>query len=201
MKKDISKITSFEEFKKENKKLFANHVAKLTKLDGNDGKDCVIEFKENGTIEGSMNFTYINGVISISGDYGYAMFNWHNRANHILAYKTFESFGYVMEKMVASSKYQEFSSDLFENEFNSWKEQLIGEEYEASEINDIDVPYVEDENDVISYFKNFTKVDDLYEYGCYTFGTHLNWTAYARWYGLQEAIKFVENGGCFEKGE
>jgi len=182
-------ILSYEEYKEQNKDLFKNHQAKLTKL---DGKDCIIEFEKKDTNVGSMLITYIGGIISISGDYGYAMFNWDNRKNSILAYPTFKNFGYVLEKMVASEPYKEFDYGVFQEDFNKWKLQLVEEGYDEDFINGVDIPYVEDRNDVVAYFKNFSKIDDLWEYDCYNFGTYLNRRTYIRWHGFIEAVNKIE---------
>ena len=190
--KNIALIEDFEEFKKEYSSLYDNHIATIQELNGNNGRDCIVRFKNPNSMEGSLMFTYIDGILSISGDYGYAMFNWHNKKNHILANLGFDSFGYVSEKMVASDKVTDFDSDLFHLDFDKWKKQLIEEGHDSDFIDSIDTPYVEDESDVINFFKNFTKIDDVCEYGCYQFGMYTTWQTYARWYGFQEALKQIE---------
>ena len=198
MRKDITEIKDFDEFKQSEKALFVNHKALLTKLKGNNGKDCVISFRQDDTVVGKMQITYIDGVIAIHGDYGSAIFNWHNSSNHILAYVGMESFEYVLEKLEASKDVWAWDSDLFQKDFSEWKEQLIEEGHKKEDIEGLE-PYIDDKHEVAEYFRNLNLIEsyEAYEYGCFSFGKHISWRTYAIWYGFQEAVKQLDERGEF----
>jgi len=185
---------TLRDFKEQNKDLFKNHIAEIVKLDGNDGKDCIIYFKDPNTTDGNMMFTYINGIIAVSGDYGYAMFNWYNKNNHILAYANFYDISYILSKLVASEEYKKFDVNQFYADFEEFKNDLLegGYVYSKEELDEIEAPYVENECDVANYFNDFSLVADVYEFGVYDFGIKLSERVYIWWYGLQSALKQLE---------
>jgi len=200
MSKKIYEIIDLDDYKNENKDLFNGYDATIEKLDGNDGRDCIITFKRTDTVQGSMRFIYINGVLSVNGDYGYAVYNWYNKNNHISAYGRFNSFGYILSKIVASGNYKKFSEELFFKEFDDWKQHLVDDGYITLKEKDlIEKPHsICNENDVVNYFDNFDTelIDDIYEFGVYEFGAYVSERPYIWWYGLQTALKILE-----EKGE
>ena len=187
-----------QDFKQNNPNLFKNHNASIIKLDGNEGRDCIIEFKQPDTNAGKMTFTYIDGVLSISGDYGYAMFDWYNKNNHILVYPTFTNLGYVLEKCRASEDYYKFDEDLFFNNFREWRKQLVEDGYIES-VDEIEEPFgMESSCDARVFFNDLEgKISDLWEHGVYDFGRYINERPFIWWHGLQIALEKLEQQGVF----
>ncbi len=199
MEKKIWEINSLEEYRELNKDMFKEHIATYKKLE--NGNDCIIEFMKPNTREEWFRFIYIDGVLNINGDYGYAVFNWYNKNNHILSYLTFKDIGYIMGKAV-SYTYEDvhgFNSDLFIKHF----EDFIKERKEEGYINsseDIETPYVEDIEDVINHFKHCGNIygDDICDDGVFGFGTYLATRPYIWWHGLQTALEELFKRGVFE---
>lgn len=198
MIKKIWEVESFTEYRELNSDFFKNHIAKYLKLQ--DGNDCIIEFAIPDARCGYMRFIYSDGVLTVTGDYGYSVFNWYNKKNHILAYLNFKGIGYAMGKCVAfkNDDVYGFDADLFHSEF----EQFIADRKEEGYIKsdyDFDVPYCEDENDVINHFKNAGDKygEDLYETGAFRFGTYMKERPYIWWHGLFTAIEQLEKDGVF----
>ena len=199
MKKKIWKIDSLQEFRELNKDMFKEHIATYKKLE--NGNDCIIDFRKPNTKEEWFRFIYIDGVLNINSDYGYAVFNWHNRNNHILAYLKFKDIGYIMSKCVAShdDDIKGFNIDYFHEEFENFIQERKEEGY-ISEDEEFSVPYCEDENDVINHFKNCGDIygDDIWESGAFRFGTFLNIRPFIWWYGLHTAIEQLNAKNIFE---
>lgn len=196
--KKIWEIQTLKEYREIHKDMFKDHVAKYEKLP--NGNDCIIEFMKPDKREHWMRFIYIDGVLNINGDYGYAVFNWYNKRNHILAYPTFTSMGYVMEKCV-SSKHEDrkgFDVDLFHEEFEKFIQEQKDGGY-ISEDEEFDVPYVECHEDVVSHFKDAGDIygDDLYETGAFELGTYLAERPYIWWHGLCSACEQLEKNKVF----
>lgn len=200
--KKIWEIKSLKEYREIHKNMFENHVAKYEKLP--NGNDCIIEFMNPIQREHWMRFVYIDGVLNINGDYGYAVFNWYNKENHILAYPTFKDIGYIMSKCV-SSKHEDrkgFDMDLFHDEFKKFIEERKEEGCisEDTDNEDYDIPYCEDENDVINHFKHCGDKygEDIWETGAFELGTFLSERPYIWWHGLCSALEQLEKNKIFE---
>ena len=209
MSKKIWEIDSFDEFKNDNKDFFIKHKATLEKLKGNDGRDCIIKFERDNTTDGAMMFTYINGVLSISGDYGNVMFNWYNKNNHILAYGTFDSFGYILSKIVASENYKEFDMDLADKEIREYmkeySEQLksdgnscekLDELIEEFEYNNLEMDF--EYKNWVSENSEILSINENESYHLYTAGEYTKERPYIWWYGLQSALEQLEKQGAFK---
>lgn len=145
-------------------------------------------------------FIYVDGVLNINSDYGYAVFNWYNPNNHILAYTNFKNIGYIMEKAVGY-KYEDvhgFNQDLFIKEFEEFVQERKEEGY-ICRGEDIETPYCEEQEDVINHFKHCGDIygDDLYESGCLTLGTYLNIRPYIWWHSLNTALEILDKKGVF----
>ena len=198
--KPIYKINLIEEYIEQNKDMFSKHKATIEKLAGNDGKDCIINFKRDDTIDGAMMFTYIAGVLTVSGDYGYCVFNLYNKNNHILAFQRF-NLSYMLGKVVASEPMKGFNEDKFHDDFIEFVDTAEEEGYidiaKSQSLKD-NMPRPENSHEVYDYFKNFTEIEDVYEYGVYDFGMHLKARPYIWWYGFQTALKQLEDAGVFE---
>lgn len=194
--KNIWEIKDLQEYREIKKDMFSKHVAKFTKLE--NGNDCIIEFMIPGQREFWMRFIYIDGVLNINGDYGYAVFNWYNSSNHILAHLNFKNIGYVMSKCKAArdAEVYSFSVDLFNKEFDEFISERKEEGY-IDEDFEINTYYIEDEYDVISFFKDnhdefgddLPHVEDM--------GTYLNERPYIWWHGLHSALEQLEEKGVF----
>lgn len=92
----MNKYKSLEDFIEKNKDLFAKHVGTYTKIP--TGKwDAIIRWKDPKTNNGHMTITYINGYLSITGDYGNASWTWYNPKNTI-EWMASRNTGYFMEK-------------------------------------------------------------------------------------------------------
>lgn len=199
MEKKIWEINSLEEYRELNKDMFKEHIATYKKLE--NGNDCIIEFMKPNTREEWFRFIYIDGVLNINGDYGYAVFNWYNKNNHILSYLTFKDIGYIMSKCLSckDEDIKGFSYDLFEEEFESFIQERIEEGY-IKDNQEYDIPHVECEEDVISHFKNNYNEygDDLYETEAFKLGTYLDVRPYIWWHGLQTALEELFKRGVFE---
>lgn len=190
--KKIYEIESLEDFKENYPNMFKDHIATIKYSNGND---CIIDFKVPETNICAMKFIYIDGVLNINGDYGYAVFNWYNKKNHILSYLNFKDIGYIMEKCVSSldSDINGFDVDLFHSDFESFIEDRK-EDGSISPNDQYHVPYCETHSDVINYFKETDEYgDDLYETGAFNLGTYLKERPYIWWYGLHTAIKQLES--------
>ena len=198
MNKKIWEYESFQEFKEENKHIFKNHIAVFQKLEIKN--DCIITFENPKCREGAMKFIYVDGVITVRGDYGTASFNWHNPNNHILAYGQFDSFGYILSKLEAIPKEgtREFDSDLFTIEFK----EFISYKSEEGYINntfDTKVPHVEKQCDVVQYMNdNYDNLGGDLEAEDYDLGMYTTERPYLWWYGLQTALNILEKEGSFD---
>lgn len=196
--KKIWKIESLEEYRELNKDMFKSHIATYQKLE--NGNDCIIDFMIPNKRDGWMRFIYIDGVLNINGDYGYAVFNWYNKRNHILAYSTFTSIEYIMEKCVSSEDrdIKGFDVDLFYDEFEEFIQDRKEDEY-ISKDEEFDIPNVECHEDVISHFKDNYDLygDDLYETGAFELGTYLAERPYIWWHGLCSACEQLEKNKVF----
>jgi len=196
--KKMWEYKDFDEYKKENSDTFENHKAFYTSLE--DGNDCIIDFKNLFSSEGAMKFVYIDGVLTIQGDYGNASFNWHNPKNHILAYGTFNSFGYVLSKLEAVPRegIKDFDAELFQKECSEFIENLkesgVFESYD-----DIEIPYLENHCQVVEYMNdNYENFGGDLEAQDYELGMHVTERPYLWWFGLQTALKMLEDKGVFK---
>lgn len=195
MRKKIWQYKDFQEYKDENPDTFNKHVASFQKLE--IGNDCVIAFENPNCSEGAMKFVYVDGVLTVQGDYGNASFNWYNPKNHILAYGTFNSFGYVLSKLEAVQRegIKDFDVDLFHIEFKEFIDNLIEGGYAV----DDEVPYVESQCDVVQYMNdNYEKYGGDLEASDYELGMFVTERPYLWWQGLQTALKLLEDDGVFQ---
>lgn len=200
MRKKIWEYKGYQEYKNENPDTFKEHVAVFQKL--NVENDCVIIFQKPNSGEGAMKFVYVDGVLTIQGDYGYASFNWHNPRNHILAYGGFDSFGYVLSKLVSvkDDELYGWDEDLFHKEFREFVEdRKEGGYIEKDE--EVDEPSCYGLHDVASHFQNIDEEygQDLFETNAYTLGRYVTERPYLWWYGLQTALNYLEGQGVFNK--
>lgn len=186
--KNVWEYSSFEEYKEENKNIFNKHDIEYIEL---GGKNCILKFKELDTEIMAITFTYVDGVLTISGDLGYAVFTWNNPKNHILAHLNFKSIGYVMEKCVAykDEDVNEFSSELAQKYLTE-----IFEEYELKDMDDI--PYFESsfDRDCWCYDNADNLFDCAYETGIYKVGDYLGERPYLWWTAFHLALKKLEEG-------
>lgn len=199
MNKKIYEYKSFDDYKENNKEVFKEHKATFKKLDILN--DCIITFERPDSSEGAMKFIYIDGVITVQGDFGYAVYNWHNPRNHILAYGGFNSFGYVLSKLEAvnDNELYGWDYDFFTKEFNEFIKDRLECGYEIDKEHQ-EVPYgIEGLHNVATHFQNSDDYgEDLYESGAYTLGQYVNERPYLWWYGLQTALSILEKEGVFD---
>ena len=200
MRKKIYEYNSFNEYKENNTTLFKHHIASFEKLP--NGNDCIVTFENPDTKCGAMKFVYVDGVLHVQGDYGYASFNWYNKRNHILVYGTFSSFGYVLSKLVSVKEDDLYGWDynLFNKDFKKLIEDRLNCGYEIDE-EYREIPNCESLTDVISYFSdNYDNYgEDLHETGAYTLGRYVNERPYIWWFGLHSALKQLEEKGLFDE--
>lgn len=186
---NIRDITSLEDFNKWKPNIFKDHIATIVYENGNN---CIIDFKIPETNIGAMKFIYIDGVLNINGDYGYAIFNWYNKANHISVYHRFNSIGYIMEKAVSykESDVFRFDEDFFMEEFVDFVDERISEGY-IDKI--IETPYCSNEKEVYAYFnENYNLFgDDLAETNVFNLGKYMTERPYIWWFGLQSALEQI----------
>jgi hypothetical protein len=101
--KNFSNLEQWIKYKN-NKEIFDNHIATMTKLP--TGKnDVYIHFEREDTSNGWMDFIYCNGYLTIQGDYGNASFCWYNKRNTIEVLAGFaHNFGYFLSKLLSSER-------------------------------------------------------------------------------------------------
>jgi len=198
MRKRMWEYKDFDEFKAENSDVFKNHKAFFTGLEV--GNDCIIVFENPRCSEGAMKFVYVDGVLTVQGDYGNASYNWHNPKNHILAYGTFNSFGYILSKLEAVQRegIKDFDVDLFHIEFK----EFISDKKECGYLDDdfdCEVPHVEGQCGVVQYMNdNYDAFGGDLELEDYELGMFVTERPYLWWFGLQTALKLLENQGVFK---
>ncbi len=201
MRKKMWEYKDFDEWKAENADVFKNHVAFYHKL--SIGNDCIISFEQINDSEGAMKFVYVDGVITVQGDYGTASFNWHNPKNHILAYGTFNSFGYVLSKLESIQRkgIKQFDTDLFQIEFKEFIANLKeGGVYLQDDFDIDDMPYPESHCDVVAYMSdNYEKFGGDLEAEDYELGMYTTERPYLWWFGLQTALALLEKNRTFEE--
>ncbi|MDQ7067777.1 MAG: hypothetical protein Q9M40_07280 [Sulfurimonas sp.] len=178
------------------------HKATLQNLP--TGNDCIITFEDPDTSNGAMKFVYVDGALHIQGDYGNATFNWNNKNNHILAYGTFNSFGYVLSKLVScnDNELNGWDSDLFAKEWEEFIQDRLEEGY-TIEPDMTELPYaIENIHNVITFFMEHSEEygNDLFDTGAYTLGQYVKERPYMWWQGLQTALDMLEQQGAFDKG-
>lgn len=197
MSKKIYEYESFQQYKDENTDTFKNHSVRYINLGLKN--DCMIIFENPNCSEGAMKFVYIDGVLTVQGDYGTASFNWHNPNNHILVYGTFNSFGYILSKIESIPKegIKEFNSDLFQEEFVEFINEkleygydLIGLDFNQNQVEN-HCHVVELMNENYELFGGDLEAED-YELGMYTTERPYVW-----WQGLQTALDMLEKEGTF----
>jgi len=197
--KKIWEYESFQQYKEENKDTFEKHKASFQKLE--IGNDCIVTFENPSCSEGAMKFVYVDGVLTVQGDYGNASFNWHNPKNHILAYGTFDSFGYILSKLEAVQRegIKEFEVDLFHKEFaeyikNKKEEGCLNDDF------DDEPPYAENQCHVVEYMnENYELFGGDLEAEDYELGMYVVEQPYLWWSGLQTALKQLEEQGVFNE--
>jgi len=172
-----------------NKKMFDDYDVHYKELEEND---CIIKLQKGDLNEGHIKFIYIDGVLTIAGDYGYAVFDWHNRTNNILAYQNFKDIGYIMSKCKAfdENDVYSFNPDLAEEELKE-----LAEEYEFDVEN---VPYFESKEHRDSWmYENASRLyDDAYEIGLYKVGSEMAERPFIWWTGLNVCLKYIEELKC-----
>lgn len=106
---------SLEEFIEQNKDMFEDHVATVTKLP-TGSQDIYIKWKDPKTSNGAMEFVYVGGYLTIQGDYGNASFTWYNSKNTLDDMARFsKSFGYFMSKCSSAER-----SEIPNSYLNDW---------------------------------------------------------------------------------
>jgi len=184
--KKIWEIAGLDEFKSEYENMFSHHTIDYKSLGGND---CILSFAEQNKYAESLKFLYVDGILTITGDYGSAIFNWHNKSNHILAHLKFNSLGYIMEKCVARDEndVKGFDSDLAVKEF---QDILDENEVEYEE----EIPYFESamHRDAWMYENANSIIDEPYETGLYTVGDYLQDRVYIWWFAFHKALNLLE---------
>jgi len=189
---------NYEEFLEKNKDLFTKHKVEIIYEDTTkETNNVIISFKDPITSNGAMTISYIDGYITINGDYGTSVYTWYNGTNHILAHMNF-GFSYSLEKLVAvDGEKQEFSYDMFVEDL----EEVVGSlrendpDLDLSELN-MQPSGVEDIHSMVCWARDnriFNEIDDVYDYGVYSLGLHLHTKIFIRWMGFQEALKQYEN--------
>ena len=183
--KEIWEYSSLKEYKKDKQHMFNEHKLEYVDL---GGKNCILKFKKPDTVVMAITFTYIDGVLTISGDLGYAIFNWCNQKNNILAHLNFKNIGYIMEKCVA---YKEedvrcFDSDLAQKE--------LAEIFEENEVDLDRLPYFENkyERDCWCYEKAEELIRDAFETGIYKVGDYLGVRPFLWWTAFHLALEELE---------
>lgn len=89
----------FQDFIEKKETTFDEHIATKIPLTTGGPHDCYIRFSKPNTSNGALEFIYINGYLTIQGDYGNASFTWNNPNNSIEKLAEFaKNFNYFTEK-------------------------------------------------------------------------------------------------------
>lgn len=198
MRKAIYKYEDYNEYKKENAAMWDEHKVSHQKLP--EGNDCIITFEKPEHSDGAMRFVYVAGVLTIQGDYGYSVFNWYNKNNHILAYLSFDSFEYVMSKLVSGrgDDVFGFNSDLCEEDIMEFLKNRVEEGY-LEEIPNTYIPYMENQCQATMFMiDNYDKFGGDLEGSDYEPGKYLEERSHIQWFGLQTAIRLLDKQGAFK---
>lgn len=96
----MKKYDSYEEYLEKYKNQFDDFEISYSKLPNDN--DFVARIAKKDLNEGSINFSYIRGYLTITGDMGSAVFTWHNPKNtlHHMA-KMAKNSGYFGSKLVS----------------------------------------------------------------------------------------------------
>lgn len=104
-----------EDFIEKNKDMFDKHVATVIKLPTGEN-DMYVKWKDPATSNGAMAFIYVDGYLTIQGDYGNSSFTWYNAKNTFSDMARFShSFGYFMSKCQSGER-----SDIPNSYFKEW---------------------------------------------------------------------------------
>jgi len=92
---------NLKDYIEKNPDQFKGFEAKKIEVSGDNNS--IIEFKKPGTSNGAMTFICINGVFTINGDWGNAVFTWYEPNMSIDWIANLDDMSYIMQKCKASS--------------------------------------------------------------------------------------------------
>jgi len=204
--KNFNNLESWIKYKN-NKEIFNNHIATITKLP--TGKnDVYINFKREDTNDGWMDFIYCNGYLTIQGDYGSASFCWYNKNNTIEVLAKFaENLGYFLSKLLSAEKsningtlLQDFDGDECIKEVETYfkeNELAISKDYKddwKKNTNDHTEWVTFCRENGADFFQDEDYWDFAYDFGRYTLNK-----AYLYAYGLIKAVEYLQKNNKDEK--
>lgn len=197
--KNFSNLEQWIKYKN-NKQIFDNHIATMTKLP--TGKnDVYVHFEREDTSDGWMDFIYCNGYLTIQGDYGNASFCWYSNKNTIEVLGNFaENLGYFLSKLQSAEKsnisgafLQDFDSDECIKEVKDYfkeNELTISEDWE-----DNWESHTNEHIEWITFCRengtDFFQDEDYWEYA-FNFGIYTTSRAYLYAYGLIKAVEYLK---------
>jgi hypothetical protein len=172
--------------------MFDNHIAERIDLP-TGANDCYIKFKDKATSNGAMDFIYINGYLTIQGDYGNSSYSWFNRNNTIEVLAGFASnIGYFLEKIQSTDGRDglyEWSQDRCIDTVQNFIDEY---DVELTARNDDWENHTESHCEWINFMYKYGDTLNDDDYSLYDAGNFVRTRFYIHAYGLIKAMEYLK---------